>query len=189
MIRYEEAVREGKQIAASMHRDNWRLGEIANQIETIYGNKTLERYADDIGLSYETVKYCRAVARGWPHHNRRPRTWSVAKALLKHPDKYYIIEKEPEISVKQAVLAVESWKERRSVGRYRDMVVHKLVKDLCQRFNSILIRGSKEYDLIKELARYNETDFEYIFKVINSISDLKARLDDAIKVINNPHHD
>ena len=188
-MRYEDAVREGRQIAGKIHGYQWRLGEIADQLETIYGSKTLERYAEDIEMSYETVKVCRSVFRAWPHHNKRPRNWSVAKVLVKYPDKHYLIEKEPDITVKQAVLAVESWKERRSVGRYRDMVVHKLVKDLCQRFNSILIRNSKEYNLIKELARYNETDFEYMFKVITSMSDLKARLDDAIKVINNPHHD
>jgi hypothetical protein len=187
-MKWEEALYRCKILATRQDRDNWEIGEIADSVETIYGDKTLERLAELSGLNYNTMRNCRTMYRAWMN-KQKPRNTSVAMALARHPDREYIVAKEPHMSQKEAILTMQLWRERTSAGRYRDMVVHKLVKELCQKFNSVLIRNSKEYDLIKELARYKETDFEYIFKVISSMSDLRARLDDAIKVINNPHHD
>jgi hypothetical protein len=187
-MKYQEAVREGRILAESVDRNNWRLGEIADQLEPVYGDKTLERFADDIGMNYQSLKYCKATYRAWPHHNRRPKTWSVAKALIKHPQKYHIIETEPDITVSQAILAMEQFKERRSVGKYKDYVIHKIVADLVKIFNGLLAEDSSETKLLKELILYNETDLEYIKKVVFSMHDARERIDNAIKMIQNPNY-
>ena len=62
-----EAVRLGKQAAKSQ----WTLGDLALTVETEYGEGKLQDYADDIQVSYQTLKQNKWVASRYEKVRRR----------------------------------------------------------------------------------------------------------------------
>src|SRR6516164_6142884 len=64
-INYDAAVREGKRIVAKMEREWWQLCELADGIETQYGDGTLERFAKDIGVVPCTFLRRMSVYQAW----------------------------------------------------------------------------------------------------------------------------
>ena len=102
MIRYEDAVSEGKKVAAAIERNRWRLGEIAANLEPRYGENTLEKFGEAIGLSYDTVREYRQVYLAWKDENTGRPAFSVGKELAKHPQKAEVIKREPKITKRRA---------------------------------------------------------------------------------------
>ena len=41
----------------------WTLGDLALEVETIHGEHTLERYAEEIGVEYSALREYRLVSR------------------------------------------------------------------------------------------------------------------------------
>jgi hypothetical protein len=102
-IPYDEAVVEGKTIVGGIHRNQWRLGELANFIEPKYGEGTLAKFAEEIGVRYTTLKNCRSVFRAWPELDfRKSISFSVANMLRAHPDREAILRDNPLITVARA---------------------------------------------------------------------------------------
>jgi hypothetical protein len=64
-IHWPDLVQEG--ISARRDRDGaqWRLGDLALEVETSYGGGELERYAEEIGLEYDTLRRYRDVSRAY----------------------------------------------------------------------------------------------------------------------------
>jgi hypothetical protein len=84
--RYDQVVAESRELVAAMTRCQWRLGDLALEIEPLrphggstpdavaegFGvEETLRRFAEDIGLAYSTVRTYRWVASRWPSSRRR----------------------------------------------------------------------------------------------------------------------
>ena len=76
---WDEHVREG--IEARQQRDGaqWRLGDLAASVETTYGEQSLQKYAEEIGVEFNTLREYRRVANefgnatrvanlSWTHH-------------------------------------------------------------------------------------------------------------------------
>ena len=185
-MKYEEAVERGRIIVRDFNRNQWQLGELAHSLEPIYGKKTLERYADDIGINYASLRLCRTVHRAWIRSNFKP-NFSVAKALMKVPNREMIVRKEPEITVREAILTAKSYRERMMSKKYKDMVVHRIVNKLSRIANKFLDQTSEEKKLIEELAIYEHIDMEYILKVEHSFHECKKRIDEALAIIVNPN--
>src|SRR5260370_25872344 len=68
-IPFNDAIREGKEIlaqkSASESKCQWRLGELADKVETAYREGTLKRFAKAIGISGCTPWRYRDVYRAW----------------------------------------------------------------------------------------------------------------------------
>src|SRR6516165_9205687 len=64
-IPWDTAVAEGKAIIARNAHDQKRLGEIAHNVETKYGDRTLAKLAKEIGISQCTLERHRSVYRAW----------------------------------------------------------------------------------------------------------------------------
>jgi hypothetical protein len=68
-IDYDEAVYEGKKIVTQIEdvsgRCQWRLGELAHNIEKGYGERKLAKFADAIGVAPCTLSRYRDVYRAW----------------------------------------------------------------------------------------------------------------------------
>jgi hypothetical protein len=94
--RYDQAVAEGRELVAAMARCQWRLGDLAAEIEPMrphggsspeagegFGvHESLARFAEDIGLSYATVRTYRWVSSRWPVEHRDPEvSFTVHKIL------------------------------------------------------------------------------------------------------------
>lgn len=185
-ISYQEAVEKGRVIVKDFNRNQWQLGELAHGLDPIYGKKTMERFADDIGVNYASLRLCRTVHRAWIKSNYKP-NFSVAKALMKVPNKEMIVRKEPEITVREAILTAKAYRERMMSKKYKDMVIHRIVNKLSRIANSFLDITSEEKKLVEELAIYEHIDMEYILKVEHSFFNAKKRIDDALAIIVNPN--
>jgi hypothetical protein len=81
-ISYDEAISIVKDFDTLYQ---WRLGEICDKLEPKYGENTLQRFAEDIGKNYSTLKDYRATYRSWKTEIVRPRTYSVAQELASLP--------------------------------------------------------------------------------------------------------
>jgi hypothetical protein len=100
---YDAAVAEAKQIIATEQSGHWRLGELAAQVETQYGKKTLKKFAEDIGVAKCTLERLRSVWRAWePIPAAPPKFYSIAQALQDHPNRGKIIEERPNITTREA---------------------------------------------------------------------------------------
>ena len=96
---YEQYVEEGKVAAES----KWTLGGLAIKVNSLkrYGDKTLERYATDIGVEYTTLRGYRRIAEAWPENAPRG-SFSVCRELAPHPDRHVILAREPHMTVEEA---------------------------------------------------------------------------------------
>ena len=121
MIEYENAVEEGSLLVQRIERDQWRLGELADGVATVYGEESLKRYAADIGINFNTLRNYRSMHRKWPNKNSRPTSIAVAKVLASSPDREDIISRYPGLTEAHALRVVEeikrpqeSWKRQGS---------------------------------------------------------------------------
>lgn len=67
-ISFHKAVIEGKEILAKIEeaeRGQLRLGELADQLETQYGDQTLAKFAKELGIAKCTLDRFRTVYRDW----------------------------------------------------------------------------------------------------------------------------
>lgn len=106
-IDYDEAVRVAHELE---ERRQWVLGDLANRLKPKYGAETLQRFADDIGVHYNTLRDYRAVVRNWPEteeqNHGRPSNWSVAKELYAQEDRYELVAENPDMNSHEARVLV-----------------------------------------------------------------------------------
>jgi hypothetical protein len=101
----------GKRLAKQHSTNDDALGELADKIETKYGDGTLEDFAEAIGIAYSTLKNCRHVHRRWKASPVKPKTFSVAKALASYKDKDQYIQQHPNVTEKEARTYVRAYKK------------------------------------------------------------------------------
>jgi hypothetical protein len=107
-IKYDDAVAEGKEIIANIEaaqRDQLRLGELAHEVHTKYGDRTLANFAKEIGISKCTLERYRNVYRAY-EGKLAPGPISVSYAVLrelqKHPERDQIIRAQPHLTKREA---------------------------------------------------------------------------------------
>jgi hypothetical protein len=104
-IDYETAVAEGKEIIAEIDssRDRlMRLGELADEVGSGYGEGRLKRFAKEIGIAACTLARCRSVFRAWPKEAPAPKSYAVAQELQAHPNRLEIIRQNPDMTKRKA---------------------------------------------------------------------------------------
>jgi hypothetical protein len=114
---YDAAVAEGMQITQNMTTAEWgrmRLGELASQVETKYGENKLRQYAKDIGMAICTLERSRSVYRAWAEIPAAPPNFSVAQELQDHPERAQIIKDKPNITTREARKKAQAWKEKKA---------------------------------------------------------------------------
>jgi len=81
----------------------WALGDLAIKVSAlkVRGERTLERYAERIGVEYSTLQVYHAVAQKWPENLPRGR-FSVCRELMTHPDRAALITADPQMRVEEA---------------------------------------------------------------------------------------
>lgn len=86
---YAEYVRQGREAANSQ----WTLGDLAIQVQTTYGDHTLEKYADDIGVEYNTLRNYRYVSGQYQNARRRANLpWTVHATFAAQEDRIELIK-------------------------------------------------------------------------------------------------
>jgi DNA polymerase-3 subunit beta len=106
--RWNALVDEG--VAARKDHDGaaWKLGELALEVETHYGEHDLERYAEQIGVAYRTLLDYRRVAKAFSERSEKL-TWTHHQIVAAHPKRQKLL--------RQAEAAHWSVRELRSTVR------------------------------------------------------------------------
>ena len=113
-IPYDQAVAEGKKILADAERGQWRLGELAHNVEKGYGERKLAKFAEAIGVAPCTLLRYRDVYRAWKDICAPGRKsisdipYSVLRELAGHKEREKIIHKDPNITKREAREEVRS---------------------------------------------------------------------------------
>jgi hypothetical protein len=101
---YLASVERCKAAIADISKKQWVLGDEADKVEKRYGKNRLEHFARDIDFPGEpsTLGRYRDVCRAWPKNRGRPRFFASAQLLATHKDRFGIVERNPNISVREA---------------------------------------------------------------------------------------
>jgi hypothetical protein len=125
IITYEEAVREAKEILARHDKDWTRLGELADQVNTHYGKKKLQKWAEEIDIAYCTARRHRDVYRACKkiEDELAPLgrfSYSVLRELAGDPEAAKTILREsPKLTKRAAREKLKEYRENNGKGRER----------------------------------------------------------------------
>jgi len=116
-----------------------RLGELAAQVETNYGESSLKVFAKDIGMALCTLQRSRSTWRAWAEISATPpKLYSVAQELQAHPDRAQIITNNPNITVREARKKSQEWKEEQQQSDPNFQM-----EQMKKFFTGLLLRASK----------------------------------------------
>jgi hypothetical protein len=104
LIFWDEAVEEGKRLIGDLEANQMRIGEVDDKLEPKYDDSTLARYAQIMETNVNTLQNYRSVYRTW-HEDPKVKTFpkfSIAKALVRHPDRAKKVEERPNITEREA---------------------------------------------------------------------------------------
>jgi hypothetical protein len=116
-IKYEAAVSEGKEILARSKRDQLRLGELAANVETKYGDRTLANFAKELGISPCTLERNRSVYLAWQKPAARPVSYADTRALQNHPNPYDIAAENPKLTEAEARKLMRPYKDAKDAAK------------------------------------------------------------------------
>jgi hypothetical protein len=108
LYEFHAAVIEGKQILKEIEvaeRGQLRLGELADKLEPTYGDRTLAKYADELGIAKCTLDRYRTVYRAWEGKlapGPISTSYAVLRELATHPDREQILQDKPGITKREA---------------------------------------------------------------------------------------
>jgi hypothetical protein len=109
IIPYDKAVREGQEIVLEIEvaeRGQLRLGELAHKLEKKYGDRTLAKFAAEIGVAKCTLDRYQTVYRAWEGKlapGPISTSYAVLRELATHPDREQIIRKNPNLTKREAL--------------------------------------------------------------------------------------
>lgn len=117
-IAFAEAVAEGKEIIKQMdgeqRRHQLRLGQLADEVAPIYGDRTRAKLAKEIAISACTLNRYLSVYRAWKGKEAPgPVSYAVLRALQDHPDREAIVNKQQEITKSQAQEIMRAYKGKK----------------------------------------------------------------------------
>jgi hypothetical protein len=92
MNEYDDLLIRGRSLQRMVSSHQIEIGELADQVDTQYGQETLLQYAADIGIDYATLKNYRTTYRSWKNEPRRPKSYSVARILNRYPHKQELLQ-------------------------------------------------------------------------------------------------
>jgi len=86
---WDELVAEGR---LAIDGFQWRLGDLAAEVEKSYSESSLAAYAVEIGVNFATLESYRTIAAAYPQKSRRlDFSWSVHQALAAQPDRLELV--------------------------------------------------------------------------------------------------
>ncbi|MDX3643479.1 DUF6192 family protein [Streptomyces sp. MB09-02B] len=182
--RYDELVAESLDMVEEDTRCQFGLGDAALELEPLRGHgghlpldegdqgvaESLRLFADEIGLSFYTVRTQRWVAAQWPaEHRQAGVSWEVHRILAHAPDRFELIRNPP--------LSERTGRRRWGAGVAKKVVGWKTEEV------QVPVTTEEKVEVIRELARDDEamaaqvaTDFlrrpEVAFKAMR---DAEAR--------------
>jgi hypothetical protein len=186
-ISWDDAVKEGMQLVQRIEQSQMRLGQIADELEPKYGDSTLTRYAQEMKINANTLQNYRSVYRTW-HEDPRAKEFpkfSVAKALVRHPDRAKIVAADPNITERQAIEKTKQFKEQQAkYEHYPIETMHKMTLRIVTKLDSFLKDGTPLDDMLNMVVVQNSSDFEYLYKIIRALVRVDERVAGALQHMN-----
>jgi hypothetical protein len=186
-ITWDEAVEEGKRLIVDLESSQMRLGEIADRIQPKYGESTLAQYAQELKMNLNTLQNLRSVYRTW-HEDLNVKSipkFSVAKALVGHPDRAKIVEERPDITEREAKEETKKFKAQKATYEtYSDQAAHKLTKSIVTGLDSFLEKNSSLDGMLDHINILNMLDMEYAEKIIFALNRANERVVGALQRLN-----
>lgn len=125
---WDDLVAEGRKIEAGRNAAHWAHGDLAREVETEYGAKSLERFAADIDLAYNSLRTYRYVAARWENDTRVSNvSWAVHREFAALDDRHELIRSRPTWTTAEA----------RDLVKQRRAVVAEVVAYVDQARNAI----------------------------------------------------
>lgn len=82
---WDEIVARGREIAEAADSSSWELGRLAEQVEVRYGEADLQKYADLIGVTYDSLRDYRYVTSRFADRSARV-SFTVMRQLARLDD-------------------------------------------------------------------------------------------------------
>jgi hypothetical protein len=184
LISWDEAVEEGMRLVENLEANQMRIGEIADRIDPKYGERTLSQYAQVLKKSVNTLQNYRSVYRTWHEDSKvkHVQKFSVAKALVKHPNRVTIVEERPGITEREAQLATKKFKEEQArYEQYSNQSMHKLTRSIVTGLNTLLKEDGRLSKLLEDVNILNTLDMEYVEKIIFALNSANDRVVGALQ--------
>jgi hypothetical protein len=211
-IPYDKAVREGQGIVLEIEaaeRGQLRLGELAHKLEKKYGDRTLAKFAAEIGIAKCTLDRYQTVYRAWEEKlapGPISTSYAVLRELQTHPDRAQIIRKNPNLTKREALDMIRELKgnakEKQQAEQEDEWLKHdrKWFKDLvavaneASRVAGVLDEYTPEQlDKLRQavdpkLLMYVRGGGRMLFRVANRLAELLGEdLEEASAPIERPH--
>jgi hypothetical protein len=184
-IKFDIAVKEGKQIMTLVRtkQDQWRLGELADRIEPKYGDQTLQKFAGAINCEYVLLKDYRTTFQAWPEKAGRP-AFQIARALNPHPQRFRIVNNEPNLTLRQARHKMKMWRMEHRQPRTQTPAM--LAKKAIKVFNNTFTTNG-ELQLIMNTIQRVELEQHVQIGLSEALAKLIRRLQKTLdKFIDRP---
>lgn len=89
---WETLIFEGLEARHLKDKAQWKLGDLALQVEVSYGDKSLQEYANKVGVSYASLKVYRWVASQYQKVTRVTNlSWAHHRAVASRPDRLELL--------------------------------------------------------------------------------------------------
>lgn len=129
---WESAVVDG--IEARQNRDDaqWVLGDLALGIETSYGDHNLERYAEAVGVEYNSLRAYRIVAAAYQSDRRISNlSWTHHQVIAGRDDRldWLRYAKDNRLSVRAMLAEIQKAETEAGVSPFDDGDAEELVDD------------------------------------------------------------
>jgi hypothetical protein len=112
VINFDEAVAQAKQHIEAKKHHEMMLGELADRVEPKYGDRTLAKFAEEIGVDVADLNRWRSVYRAYkgkpPIEGTSPK-FGVLQALQAHPKRDEIIKENPNLTTREARTYMRDW--------------------------------------------------------------------------------
>lgn len=157
VISFADAVSEGRDLITVMNgeerRIQLRLGELYARVERKYGDRTLAKFAKEIGVAACTLERYHSVFRAWEGIPAPgPVSYAVMRELQDHPQREEIVKENPKITKREAQKLKrerEGKQKNNKSGNWRLEEAKRWFRRVCSLANEV----KREMERHKEVAR------------------------------------
>lgn len=138
---YEALVLEGVNAVRQLEGAQWKLGDLALSVETAYGEHTLERYAEAIGVDFGMLQNYRRVAKAYEKSVRTSISWSHHERVAARPDRLEWL--------KQA--AENGWSVRQMQEAIKEADLRPLPENIVEQVQEAMAAADNPIEAAKEV--------------------------------------
>lgn len=166
---YDKAVNDGKGILTDIDHGWWELGElVAKILEPHYGERTVVKYAKDIGMVGCTLQRHLNVYSAWKGHIEAPGliSYAVLRELQSltadHPEIVGAVKKNPTMTKTEAHKIVLQYKKKKDEDKSDDWRKKENAK--CFKKLERLVGDINEFEDLQALVEFAEPKLHSVFQ-------------------------